>query len=369
MVSAARYVAHAVVHRGGRRGAAGGRPARPRRGGPRRRHEAGLGRAPDPGRPAARHHGDVRGGRARGRRPGRRRPGGYAGQRAAGHGRRRRPAARPRRPRRRPRPSAARSRSARAGRAGCSTAPPATCSSASPSCAPTAWSPRPAAGSSRTSPATTSASCSPAPSAPSASSPRPTFRLHPLPAARRRRHRRAAPTPRRPAGPHWRCSARRSCPRAVELDQAVDGRGPGRRAARGRRGRRGRPHRAPCSSCSVRAPATATPCPDGFGRLPFEADGHRPEGDHGSDRCRAGAGRLPPAGRRARRARSPRAAPRPASCTSGWPLTPTPDAVAARRAGAARGDGAVRRDRHRAHGAARGARPGRPVGSGARAWS
>ena len=52
------------------------------------------------------------------------------------------------------------------------------------------------------------------------------------------------------------------------------------------------------------------------------------------DRCRAGAGCLPPAGRRARRARSrARGSRGRRRCTSGWPPTPSPTAVAAVVAG------------------------------------
>ena len=65
------------------------------------------------------------------------------------------------------------------------------------------------------------------------------FRLHPLPAARRVRHRDLSATPGRPAGPHSPSSARRRCPTAVEVGRAARRRARHRARGRGRGRRRG----------------------------------------------------------------------------------------------------------------------------------
>ena len=188
---------------------------------------------------------------------------------------RRRPAARPRRAAARRHDRRDASPPAPAGRAGCSTAPPATCSSASPSSAPTASSRRPAARSSRTSPATTWASWSPARTARSGLITEAAFRLHPLPAAaayvtapcRRRCRRRPR---RRPA-----VLGSQLVPAAVEVDATPrHGAVHGDRAGRGHRGRRRRPRPTrPDGLLGDGADRLGRACPTAFGALPVRHDG------------------------------------------------------------------------------------------------
>ena len=139
-----------------------------------------------------------------------------------------------------------------------STAPSATCSSASRWSAPTAWSPTPAARSSRTSPATTSASCSPAPTARSASSPR-----WPSGCTRCRRRRTWVERAGGLAPPTRTAVVQQVvhsqlAPTAVELDRPADGDGHPVGAPRGHLRRRRGPDRRGPWRCSAAAPQPAT---------------------------------------------------------------------------------------------------------------